>query len=179
MKLNVIGCFLLFRGHSKRTTNLRVSHPNLLPRPAHYLSVGNLFFPDSSLLFLPFAFSFSWSSMLLHDEETCVVCVRVCASVVCVCMHTCPACVSVRAWTRVCVIMKKVLDEWQARQAKPTTLQVRSSRHNANKNTTRGRGPFHQSITVVHTVKKEKQSLFLYSYTCCSLPVSGPRLRQE
>ena len=42
---------------------------------------------------------------------------------------------------------------WQSWQAIPTILQVSSSKHNANKNTTRGRGrgPFHQSITVILT----------------------------
>ena len=53
----------------------------------------------------------------------------------------------------VCVTMKKVPDEWQARQTIPGILQVSSSKHNAKKITTRVRGPFHQSITAI----EEKQ----------------------
>ena len=37
----------------------------------------------------------------------------------------------------VCYNEKKVPDKWQARQAMPAILQVRSSKHNAKKNTTR------------------------------------------
>ena len=51
---------------------------------------------------------------------------------------------------------KKMPDEWQARQAMLAILQVSSSKHNANKNTTRGRGPFHQSITVILTGEKRE-----------------------
>ena len=74
---------------------------------------------------------------------------------VCVCVCAC-ACVCVRVCVCVCVTIKKVPDEWQARQAIPAILQVRSSKHNANKNTIRGRGPFHQSITVILTGEKRK-----------------------
>ena len=40
-------------------------------------------------------------------------------------------CACVRACVCVCVTMKKVPDEWQARQATPAILQVSSSKHNA------------------------------------------------
>ena len=64
----------------------------------------------------------------------------------------------------VCHNKKKVPDEWQARQAIPAILQVSSSKHNANKNTTRGRGLFHQPITVLSSSqeKKEEQLLILH-----------------
>ena len=48
---------------------------------------------------------------------------------------------------------KEVPDEWQVRNI---GIQVSSCKHNAKKNTTRVRGPFHQSITNILT-KKEKQ----------------------
>ena len=58
-----------------------------------------------------------------------------------------------KVWLCVCVCHnEKVPDEWQAQQAIPAILQVRSSKHNANKNTG-GRGPFHQSIAVIFTGK--------------------------
>ena len=57
----------------------------------------------------------------------------------------------VRTGVCVCHSEKKVPDGWQTRQAIPPILQVSSSKHNANKNTTRGRGPFHQSITAILT----------------------------
>ena len=63
-------------------------------------------------------------------------------------------CVCVSQW-------KKVPNEWQARQATPAILQVSSSKHNANKITTRIRGPFHQSITTILTEEKEKRSSLL------------------
>ena len=47
--------------------------------------------------------------------------------------------------------MKKVPDEWQARQAIPAILEVSSSKHYAKKITTRVRGPFHQSIIAILT----------------------------
>ena len=66
-----------------------------------------------------------------------------------------PACVCV------CVTMKKgVPDEWQARQATQTILQVSSSKHNAKKITTRVRGPFHQSITAILTEEKREEKQF-------------------
>ena len=71
---------------------------------------------------------------------------------VCMCVHTCVSvclCACVRACVRACHNEKEVPDEWQARQATPAILQVSSSKHSANKNTTRGRGPFHQSIMCV------------------------------
>ena len=64
--------------------------------------------------------------------------------------------------TRVCVCVCHNKGEWQARQATPAILQVSSSKHNANKNTTRVRGPFHQSITAFLTEEKEKQLLILH-----------------
>ena len=64
---------------------------------------------------------------------------------VCVCVCVC-ACVSHDE--------EKVPDEWQE-QAIPATLQVSSSKHNAKRNTTRVRGPFHQSITATLTEEKE------------------------
>ena len=61
----------------------------------------------------------------------------------------------------VCVTMKKgVPDEWQARQATQTILQVSSSKHNAKKITTRVRGPFHQSITAILTEEKREEKQF-------------------
>ena len=47
------------------------------------------------------------------------------------------------------VTMKKVPDEWQARQAILAILQVSSSKRNAKKITTRVRCPNHQSITAI------------------------------
>ena len=60
----------------------------------------------------------------------------------------------------VCVTMKKVPDEWQARQTIPGILQVSSSKHNAKKITTRVRGPFHQSITAILTGEKREEKQF-------------------
>ena len=60
----------------------------------------------------------------------------------------------------VCVTMKKVPDEWQARQATPAILQVSSSKHNAKKITTRESGPFHQSITAILTEEKREEKQF-------------------
>ena len=57
----------------------------------------------------------------------------------------------------VCVTMKKVPGEWQARQAIPAILQVSSSKHNAKNITTRVRGPFHQLITSIITEKKKRR----------------------
>ena len=51
-------------------------------------------------------------------------------------------------------------DEWQARQATSAILQVSSSKHNANKNTTRERGPFHQSNTAILTEEKREEKQF-------------------
>ena len=66
--------------------------------------------------------------------------------------------------------MKKVPDEWQARQATPAILQVSSSKHNAKKITMRVRGPFYQSITAILTEEKgeEKQfkNLHMLQSTC-------------
>ena len=64
--------------------------------------------------------------------------------------HFTDICVCVSQWK------KKVPDELQVQQAIPAILQVISSKHNANKNTTRGRGPFHQSITVILTGEKRE-----------------------
>ena len=50
-----------------------------------------------------------------------------------------------------------VPDEWQARQATPTILQVISSKHSAKKVTTRVRGPFHSSITAHAILTEEKR----------------------
>ena len=82
--------------------------------------------------------------------------------------------------------MKKVPDEWQARQVMRAILQLSNSKHNANKNTTRASGSFHQSITAILCIyiyhvqqkKKEKQLLLLHMLqsTCFD---SGPRSRQE
>ena len=88
---------------------------------------------------------------------------------VCACARAC-ACV-------VCHNEKKVLGEWQARQAVPVILQVVASTMQ-RKNTARTRGPFHQSITAVLTEEKIREAVYL-TYTCCIPPVSGPRLRQE
>ena len=57
----------------------------------------------------------------------------------------------------VCVTMKKVPDERQARQATPAIFQVSSSKHNTKKITTRERGPFHQSITAILTEEKREE----------------------
>ena len=59
----------------------------------------------------------------------------------------------------VCVTIKKVPDEWQARQTIPGILQVSSSKHNAKK-ITRVRGPFHQSITAILTGEKREEKQF-------------------
>ena len=87
---------------------------------------------------------------------------RECVSV-CVCVCVC-LCVCVCARARACVSHneKKVPDEWQARQAIPAILQVSSSKHNTNNNTTRGRGPFHQSTLSSLQEKKEKQLYYMY-----------------
>ena len=37
------------------------------------------------------------------------------------------------------------------------------------------RGPFHQSITAILTEEKREEKQFTKTYTCCRLPVSGPR----
>ena len=60
----------------------------------------------------------------------------------------------------VCVTMKKVPDEWQARQTILGILQVSSSKHNAKKITTRVRGPYHQSITAILTEEKREEKQF-------------------
>ena len=65
----------------------------------------------------------------------------------CVCVCVC-VCVSQ---------LKKVADEWQARQTRPTKIQGSSSMHNPKKITTRARGPFHQSITAILTEEKEEK----------------------
>ena len=57
------------------------------------------------------------------------------------------------------VTMKKMPDEWQARQATPAILQVSSSKHNAKK-ITRVSGPFHQSITAILTEEKGEKKQF-------------------
>ena len=57
-------------------------------------------------------------------------------------------------------------DEWQARQATPAILQVSSSKHNAKKNTTRERGPFHQSITAILTEEKREEKQFTKPSVC-------------
>ena len=71
--------------------------------------------------------------------------------------------VSFLAWCRlcVCVTMKKVPDEWQARQAIPAILQVSSSKHNAKKVTARVRGPFHQSINAILAEAKREKKQFI------------------
>ena len=56
--------------------------------------------------------------------------------------------------------MEKVPDEWQARPTIPAILQVSSSKHNANKITTKVRGPFHQSITAILTGEKREEKQF-------------------
>ena len=58
-------------------------------------------------------------------------------------------CVSVSVSVSVCVCHNE-----KKCQAIPAILQVFSSKHNANKSTTRGRGPFHQSITAILTGEK-------------------------
>ena len=60
----------------------------------------------------------------------------------------------------VCHNEKRVPDEWQARQATQAILQVSSSKHNAKKITTRVRGPFHQSITVILSEEKREEKQF-------------------
>ena len=60
----------------------------------------------------------------------------------------------------VCHNKKKVPDESQARQAIPAILQVSSRKHNAKKITTRVRGPFHQSITVILTEEKREEAVY-------------------
>ena len=88
--------------------------------------------------------------------------------------------VRVRVCVCVCVTMKKVPDEWQARQTIPAILQVSSSKHNAKKkNYNKSKRPV-SSVDHCHPYrrKKRREAVF-YTYTCCSLPVSGPRSRQE
>ena len=76
---------------------------------------------------------------------------------------------------RVCVAQRKnVPDEWQARQAISAILQVSSSKHNAKKNTTRVRGPFHQAITAILAEEKKRSSLLNLHITevgCATLSV--------
>ena len=68
---------------------------------------------------------------------------------VCVCVCVC-----------VCHNEKRGADEWQARQATQAILQVSRSKHNAKKITTRVRGPFHQSITVILTEEEREEKQF-------------------
>ena len=60
---------------------------------------------------------------------------------------------------RVCHNEKKVPDECQAQQAIHATLHLSSRKHNAKKNTTRARGPFHQSITASLSDEKKRSNL--------------------
>ena len=69
---------------------------------------------------------------------------------VCVCVCGC-GCV----WV-LCVTMKGSARRMASETFDIGKLQVSSCKHNAKKNTTRVRGPFHQSITNILT-KKEKQ----------------------
>ena len=84
----------------------------------------------------------------------------------CACVR---ACVCAGVCARLCQNVKKVPDEWQARQATPKILQVSSSKHNAKKLiiTTRVRGPFHQSITAILTEEKGEEKQFTKpTHTC-------------
>ena len=70
-------------------------------------------------------------------------------------------CTRLYVCVHMCVTMKKVPHEWQARQAIPAMLsQVSSSKHNAKKITTRIGGPFHQSITAIHYRRKKRREAF-------------------
>ena len=90
------------------------------------------------------------------------VCVRahVCACVrarvrVCVCVYS--ECLSVS----VCVCHSEKKCQTNGKHDKRrilAILQISSSKHNTNRNTTRGRGPFHQSITVILTGEKKRSS---------------------
>ena len=97
------------------------------------------------------------------------VCVPVCSvkrkgEWQCMCVFACLCLrVGVPACARACVCHNEkrgVPDEWQARQATQAILQVSSSKHNAKKITTRVRGPFHQSITVILTEEKREEKQF-------------------
>ena len=87
----------------------------------------------------------------LQDLRTSTQCVCVCV------------CVRVSVCVCVCHNEKKVPDEWQARQATPTILQVSSSKHNAKKITTRVKGLFHQSISAILTEEKREEKQFTKS----------------
>ena len=90
-----------------------------------------LHMPFTCLLTVPYsARQFGPPPYLAAAVMVCV-CVRACVRA-CACMRVCA-----------CVTMKKVPDEWQTRQAISAILQASSSKHSANKNTTRGRGPLH------------------------------------
>ena len=56
--------------------------------------------------------------------------------------------------------MRKVPDEWQARQVTPAILQVSSSKHNAEKITTIVRGPFPQKITTILKEEEREEEQF-------------------